>query len=151
VALVALERRSVIGAVTAECLGYESFLQRVPADMADAVKSKTPRFDFHLIGFIRTVAVSENMRGRGVGTKLVKAAVKRLHKLGATSIVTIGWADRDGCHIAGLVTALGFTEIATFRDFWKADSIAKEYSCPTCGNPCRCQANLFLLAGADAT
>jgi ribosomal protein S18 acetylase RimI-like enzyme len=142
---VAVDGSDVVGALTAECVTYETFLKMVPTDMVESVREETPRFDFHRIGVIRTVAVADSRRGRGVGTRLAKAAIDRLRKLGATAIVTVGWADSNGCHIAGLVKALGFEELATLENYWKKDSTSKQYDCPTCGNPCKCQAKLFLL------
>jgi N-acetylglutamate synthase-like GNAT family acetyltransferase len=147
---VALVKGTVVGALTAELADRDTFLQRVPGDMVDAVVRATPGLEYQRIGLIRSVAVADAEHRGGIGTQLVQAAIKELWKLGATVIIAVAWADQNSCRIAGVLEAFGFKRGATLPSYWQQDSQENSYECPVCGNPCKCSAILYLLMRGDS-
>ncbi|KGJ71938.1 hypothetical protein GY21_18745 [Cryobacterium roopkundense] len=137
----------VYGAATSDLpAGASSVLELLPTDAQTRVLALIPELEFNRTGLLRSVAVSPKARGNSVGTSLVRASVEALWDMGATSILSIGWTDIDGCHIQGPLEAMGFAVQGDLEDFWGADSISKNYQCPTCGQPCSCTARIFLLS-----
>jgi GNAT superfamily N-acetyltransferase len=136
----------VVGAATSHIHDdASSVLTLLPEDASDRVARLLPNLRFNRTGLLRSIAVSSKARGNGVGTNLVRASVEALWQRGATSILSIGWTDADGCHIQGPLESVGFTAHGDLPDFWKRDSVEKDYQCPTCGQPCECVARIFTM------
>jgi ribosomal protein S18 acetylase RimI-like enzyme len=97
------------------------------------------------IGLIRSVAVVPQFQRQGIGTQLVKEAMKKLEEHGAEVFYSLGWVSKErGCHIQGVLEALDFKMLSQFDSFWYQDSIKHGYSCPSCGHPCQCSTRLFV-------
>ena len=134
----------VHGAATADLPDDSSnVLELLPLDARPRILALIPELEFNRTALLRSVAVSPKARGNSVGTGLIKAAVEALWDMGATSIISIGWTDLDGCHIQGPLEAMGFEEQGDLAGFWHDDSVSKNYQCPTCGQPCSCIARVF--------
>lgn len=133
-----------VAVVTAEVTDYDGFLDSAPLQMRDAVRHCTGRFENHKVGAILSVVVSPSNRNNGIATALVEAAVDWLRAHGATCVITVGWTDQSGCHIAGVASAMGFREVGKISQYWEEDSLTNDYECPTCGRPCHCDATLFV-------
>jgi len=135
----------VMGAATSELPDdSQSLLDLLPTDSQDRVASIVPELEFNRTALLQSVAVSPQARGNGVGTDLVRASVDTLTTAGATSIISIGWTDFEGCHIQGPLEAIGFQGRGDLPNFWRQESITKNYQCPTCGQPCKCVARVFI-------
>jgi len=133
------------GAVTVEVAGtFESLLALLPQDAESTFRDLMPELEFHRIGLLKSVATAPDSRSHGVGTRLVAAGVEWLWGEGSTCVLTIGWTDAEGCHIAGVAEGLGFRQIAAVPHFWTKDSQIFAYSCPSCGMPCNCEARIFV-------
>lgn len=145
VALVATAAGSVTGAVTADLLNdADALLVHVPADMHAAVLAAVPELAGEDdVALLHSIAVMPQARGRGIARRLVADMTDLLVDSGARLIVSVGWTDHDGCHIAGPLTASGFHARGAIAGYWTEDSIAKGYACPTCGPACRCVARVF--------
>lgn len=149
--LVALDDAGVVGAVTADLFDdVDGLLQLVPTDQHDVFMSLVPEARYSKIGYLHSVAVDPASQGRGIGTALVRSMTETLWEAGANTIVSVGWTDHEGCHIEGPFTALGYVSKGDMGGYWTEDSKTKEYSCPTCGNPCECTARLFVRSRRPA-
>jgi GNAT superfamily N-acetyltransferase len=135
---------STVGVVAGECLDLDALVRSVPEDQAQAVRVALGTSCAEPVGLVRSVAVRPDVQHHGIGTQLVSAAITALRQRGANTLVSLGWADDRGCHIAGVLLALAFQQRGVFDDFWFADSHQRGYRCPSCGGPCRCQAHLFV-------
>lgn len=143
-ALVAVDEAGVVGAVTADLLeGQEALLDLVPTDQHEAFVDLVPEAKYSRLGYLHSVAVDPSSQGRGIGTSLVRSMTEALWDENVTTIVSVGWTDHQGCHIEGPFTALGYSPKGDIENYWMQDSIAKNYSCPTCGKPCACTARIF--------
>lgn len=123
-----------------------SGIERVaPADQHQSTLRLLPEIAGGPVGILKTTAVAPEARRLGLAGKLGAARIAALRVLGATTIVSLGWTDADGCHIEPTLTRLGFEARGDIPGYWTADSIAHGYGCPTCGSPCVCTARLFAL------
>jgi predicted N-acetyltransferase YhbS len=150
VARVAETGNVVIGVATGEVYPAGKPLPpAVPANHVTEVQLMIPEAADSSMGLLKSVAVASGVRGYGAGTAVSAAVVNELFLRGAELVYSVGWTDHEGCHIEGALTRLGFRSRGYIEDFWLEDSIRHRYSCPTCGNPCRCGAHIFVLGRQD--
>ena len=96
------------------------------------------------MGILHVAAVDARYEKRGIGTALIAHGMTLFAEPRPLTIVTAGWADNQGVHIAGPVRENGFQKVGYLKDYWQEDSLARGYECPTCGKPpCRCVAGIF--------
>lgn len=103
------------------------------------------------MGLVETVVVSPDTRRQGLGERLVRAALTdALPPPSFCPLLLPAWRHPDGRVPAErLALRLGFRPLAIVPDYWFADSQARGYQCPVCGNPCHCAANLYLLSDSQ--
>ncbi len=147
--LVAIRGSEVVGAATGLSANGSEFILSLPTDMQESVRTHLEGIEFQRVGQINSVAVADAAHGTGVGTALVASTASELCTLGATWAVVIGWTTEEGCHIQSIVEALRFHEVAVLPGYWREDSIRRNYGCPRCGQPCNCEAKVFLAKRAD--
>jgi ribosomal protein S18 acetylase RimI-like enzyme len=114
---------------------YEALAQGAGAAMGLAV---------HRLGLLQSVAVKPGCRGQGIGTALSRAVLDYLKRAGATAVLAVSWESGARDSSAGMLEAVGFRRVARINEFWKEDSLRLGYTCPRCGNPCRCAGILYL-------
>lgn len=102
-------------------------------------------FDGHQVGSLEALAVRPSDRGRGIGTRLLQARLEWLTAHGCDLVVAVSWLSGRPGTSAPLYRRLGFTAGATVTDFYLEESRRDGWSCPVCGNPCRCSAQLYWL------
>ncbi len=136
----------VVGALTAEIVSPETFKASFLGsfDLAKELP-EVQQLDGKCIGLVKSVAVAPQFQGQGIGTQLVKDAIKKLKEHGAEAFYSLGWVSKErGCHIQSVLESLDFRMISQFDSFWYKDSIKYGYSCPSCGHPCQCSTRLFI-------
>ncbi len=96
--------------------------------------------------YVRTVAVSTDYSGQGIGTALIAKSVDYLKSIGAKKIMSPLWK-HDGIVNSDVVFRRnGFRPVREIPDYWYADSLEKGYSCPVCGKGCHCTCVMYELA-----
>lgn len=96
-------------------------------------------------GLAETVVVSPDARGCGLGTRLMNDVCAHIAARSKVPLVLPALRRHDGSVPAdGLARRLGFVPYALVNDYWFADSCVRGYMCPSCGNPCRCAAHLYV-------
>ena len=97
------------------------------------------------IGFLHAVAVDKAHEKQGIGTELIAYAIDTFFLPNKASMaITTAWSDNQGVHVGGPLHRNGFRKIGYLADYWREDSLARGYECPTCGKPpCRCTASIF--------
>lgn len=141
----------VIAVITGEVLlTQEEFISVAPTDMKDSFSEALQFMEpapIAPIGLIKSVAVHKRFRGQGFAQSLVEAMLVEQRALGASQFASLGWTDEDGCHIQTIFERNNFRTVCDIPDFWRKDSIESNYSCPSCGLPCRCTARIFFSNG----
>ncbi len=143
-ALVATDGQNrSIAVCLAELLKPDDFDARF-GEHADEICRQIPGFSHQTIGFFKSIAVTAKMKGRGIGTALLQRSLDWLEQKRATIVIALAWEAGGVCFAKGILESVGFQPIAHIENFWYQDSVEKGYQCPTCGNPCRCAANVYL-------
>ena len=95
---------------------------------------------------LKTIAVSTFIKGRGVGSSLIKDSLEIYNKQEVESIYCLAWRSKKGTNIHGLLNIHNFSIYEEIPNFWTKDSQEKGYLCPECGNPCKCVAVIYTKA-----
>ena len=103
-------------------------------------------FNGHSVGSLEALAVRSEDRGRGLGAALVRHRIGWLAGQGCDRVVAISWLSGRGAASAPLFLRLGFSPGVVVSGFYLEESRRDGWSCPVCGNPCRCSAQLFWIA-----
>ena len=93
---------------------------------------------------VHTIAVAPDARRRGVARRLLTRALASLAEQGFADTLAVVWLSGANESTA-LFRSAGFTSVGKSPRHWYEDSIARGYDCPLCGNPCRCDAELWVL------
>ncbi|MCE7056900.1 GNAT family N-acetyltransferase [Algoriphagus sp. AGSA1] len=98
------------------------------------------------IGVIKTIAVLDSQKGKGVGSSLLSNVQEILKQRNIHSVICIGWRSEVGVNIEGLMKLNRFIFFKEIKNFWTIDSKEKGYLCVDCGNPCSCSAMIYSKA-----
>ena len=143
------ETRNIAGAATVSIVPRQDLPDTFPKGQGH-VLSELPVSPHHAnVGLIQAVAVSSLYRERGIATQLTRAAMDWLRERQATIALSFGWKSPDGCHIAGVLESCGFQSVHEVDRFWFEDSKDAGYSCPSCGDVCKCAAVIFTRSLID--
>lgn len=96
------------------------------------------------IGYIKTIAVNEKFKNRGIATQLLQSGLAKLKEDGAQAFFTTAWKNEDRTNIAPLLTKHGFSKKLELANFWHERSIKEKFDCPQCGNPCHCTCVIYI-------
>ena len=99
------------------------------------------------LGFVETICVSEEFRGKRIGKELADELIESFKKTEhINAIYTTVWKTGETENAKKLVKNLGFKYITEITEYWYKDSIDKNYICPKCGNPpCKCSMVFYKL------
>ena len=97
------------------------------------------------IGYRKMTAVSPEFQGMGVAKKLFELGNNWLKEHGAEVILSAVWI-KDGTSTFGdLLEKQGFERLVFVKEYWKKDSINRNFVCPICGDPpCVCDAMVYM-------
>lgn len=105
----------------------------------------------HRVGELKSSVVVPAARGRGIGTDMLRATLQFLAAGGCRYAVTASWVAVDAAHTSlGMLDRAGFTALATVPGYWADDQTAGGFTCPDCGDKCRCTAAIMALDLAAA-
>jgi len=98
------------------------------------------------IGLLDSVAVAQEIKGKGVGSELISACCKELAARGADVLCAMAWKDVNGnANISDLLKKTGMSPSIEIRGYWNRFVTSPDgHDCPICGRPCRCSAVLYM-------
>jgi len=142
-ALVAL----VNGEFAGYCFGgvqtehsIRSLLKNAPGILPDDVRLAD---EDGSLGLLKTVAIRRKFRSHGVGTRLVQAAEKQLHGLGAECIVVPAWKSHGTLPIGNLLRNNDYAEWLEVPDYWRRECENDEFECRSFSGGCNCSVIFF--------
>jgi ribosomal protein S18 acetylase RimI-like enzyme len=95
-------------------------------------------------GYRKMSCVSSKIRGQGIGEKLFHLGNNWLAKSKAEIALTTYWPSNINTNYQRFLEKNGFNKISELPEFWKLDSLKRNYTCPKCGEPpCICPAILY--------
>lgn len=96
------------------------------------------------IGYRKMTSVSETHQGKGISKKLFYAGNQWLMDNGAQVLVSSYWKNSRNKHFSSFMQKEGFEAITEVQEFWKKDSLERQFHCPACGTPpCTCDAIIY--------
>lgn len=142
VSLVARISEDVVGF----CLGTIITKSELHAKLPQLKLQNMNAFDSEaFFGLVNSIAVDAPSKKLGVGHELMERCIEELAELDARIVFMIGWRSSEGVNIRSLANRNGFSELLEIPNYWRDDSLAHQYQCPTCGAPpCNCSAVLFV-------
>lgn len=103
----------------------------------------TNQFLSYPIGVLKTIVIHPNYHHKGVGTALTQKCIKELSK-SCRKIISICWNQQEATSFNFVLEKCGLQNLKEIKNFWKKDSLLKDYNCPICGDPpCVCSAYIY--------
>ena len=98
------------------------------------------------IGLLDSVAVAQEMKGKGIGSELIDACCEELVARGADVLCAMAWKDVNGnANIGNLLKKTGMSPSIEIMGYWNRFVASLEgHDCPVCGRPCKCSAVLYM-------
>jgi len=98
------------------------------------------------IGLLDSVAVAQEMKGKGIGSELIDVCCKELAARGADVLCAMAWKDVNGnANIGNLLKKTGMSPSIEIMGYWNRFVASPEgHDCPVCGRPCKCSAVLYM-------
>jgi GNAT superfamily N-acetyltransferase len=143
------ENNEIAGAATASIVPHRDLPDSFPKGQEHVLRQLPLSSHHENVGLIQAVAVSSLYRERGIATQLTRSAMDWLRERQATIALSFGWKSPEGCHIGGVFESCGFNPVQEVERFWLDDSRDAGYSCPSCGDICRCAAVIFTRSLID--
>ncbi|MCD6367319.1 MAG: GNAT family N-acetyltransferase [Bacteroidales bacterium] len=99
--------------------------------------------NYSSIGVLKTLAVKDEFKNQGIGTLLTTESIKILRKK-SNCILSICWNKNDDTAVSNILGKCGMKQIRKISEFWKEDSLKRNYTCKICGAPpCTCNAIIY--------
>jgi hypothetical protein len=97
------------------------------------------------IGLLSSISVSDEIKGKGIGSQLVDSCVKEFISRDVSVLCAMGWKDINGItNIDGILKHIGMIPSIEIRGYWNRFVRSSEgHDCPICGRPCSCSAVLY--------
>jgi ribosomal protein S18 acetylase RimI-like enzyme len=96
------------------------------------------------VGWIKQVAVNPNHLRKGIANKLLNLAATVLNTK-CDTLFCISWKKGELTPMSKLLEKNLFKLLQTVPNYWRNDSLAKQYTCTICGAPpCKCSAEFFI-------
>lgn len=128
---------TVLGVITSMVLPYSDAIELLkisPENLPDYAKTATE------IGIFKTIAISKNAQGQGIGSSLTKYLLEQL-KQRVNTVACVAWKYGETENIKGVMNTFEFKCYQEIPDYWVEDT---DFICPACGTPpCHCQANIY--------
>lgn len=94
----------------------------------------------HPVFILDIMAVDPKFQKRGLGKNLMDEVNVLLKP---ENWYCFAWKSKDGVHMKRLLKSTGAKLIWKKKGYYYLDSLKKRYTCPVCGNPCKCAVELF--------
>lgn len=127
---VAINKNNVIGVVLSYIAGENEVVDTI------ALKNKT--------GVLKTIAVSDSWKGRGVGSSLVALSEKEMFSL-VSDVMVPAWGYGDNVNIKNLLISFNYKYSKRVKGLWEKDCLNNCFSCPIKEeNICSCFADIYI-------
>jgi|GEM_PF-841062 len=142
------DKISIVSGNDVEITGFQLMQIGKPENIIATMLSEQEWFrklfsKHQLIGVLKTIAVKEECHNQGVGTLLTKKSLEILKKK-TDFIISVCWDNNGENSITKILEKFNMKLIRQIDEYWKDDSIKKNYSCKICGAPpCRCNALIY--------
>lgn len=88
----------------------------------------------------KSISISSECKGRGIGYELFKKTLDKAKKLGYKLVLCPAWKRGDFIPVEKILLKTGFTYLKTVSNMWEDN---KDYKCVDCNGPCKCDAAIY--------
>ncbi len=138
----------IVVKINNEIVGFQ-LMQTIKPEEIASLALKEPQWfkkqfsSCNSIGVLKTIAVKDKFKNQGIGTLLTTESIKILNEK-SNCILSICWDKKENTVISSILEKCGMIQVRKIPEFWKNDSIEKNYSCNICGEPpCTCNAIIY--------
>lgn len=78
------------------------------------------------------MAVQADYKNFGIASALVEHAIDLLSKSGVQGFISTAWKHAGKINIKNILERCGFRKRLEIPNYWREDSIEKDYHCPQC-------------------
>ena len=133
------ENKDIKGFVLLLTGSFDRILEEIGIIHRGALKELANRGDICLR---KSTCVKGDSRGKGLGSLMAGYAVesypRHLH-------MSLSWKKNDKVPMQHIGENLGFKVIQELKEYWREESLNKNYDCPHCGDPpCTCPALIMV-------
>jgi len=95
---------------------------------------------------IKTIAILPEYQLKGYGTQLINSTLNRLLDQECKTVLYPAWIENNRQPFTNKLETIGFKPLVHLNNYWRKESIEKNYHCIRCGEPpCSCSMTLYLL------
>jgi len=137
--IITIERNNhLVGFSVIQILSKAQLNYVVFDDVPEEIKS------FSKIGYRKMTAVNPNLKSKGIGQKLFKMGQEWFTSKSVDVVLTVAWVNEETKIYRRFLEKHGFKPIKNYNEYWKEDSLARQYDCAVCGTPpCKCDGVLY--------
>jgi hypothetical protein len=95
------------------------------------------------VALTKTIATHPEQQGKGIANNLFEEEQAVLIGLGVKACFTLTWLVKGKINLSSLLKKNNYLLYTVIENYWLDDSIKRKYSCPECGNPCYCNAEIY--------
>jgi predicted N-acetyltransferase YhbS len=140
--LVAVEKDNIIGVSLVKIGSVATLAEEL---LLEKNWFKTYLGEDKTIALRKHLAVDSYYQGKGVGKRLVTNGIEQLRPM-VDYIISIVWKENAERSLGKLLQKVGAAPIQTISNYWKKDSLDKQYDCPICGQPpCECSTIIYSI------
>lgn len=97
------------------------------------------------IAIVEQIAIVNEYRGKKLSHQLLIKSLDFIEEK-CDIVISVCWLKKELTPMARLLKRNNFYPIKTLSNYWKEDSLEKEYNCTICGSPpCKCSAEIYEL------
>lgn len=102
--------------------------------------------DKEFVGVIKQLVVNPNHQQKGIGSRFLEVIKNNLPSE-VNHLASACWMKGENTGMVKLLKKVNFKLVDTVEDYWKKDSINRNFICPICGNPpCVCPAEIYAFS-----
>ncbi len=138
------ERNCFVAMTSNEDICGFGILERLTAeDAAEKINNSVPiDYDEH-VGLLDQLCVKKRYENNGIGTDLTRTRIEALRMTGIKKVIAVSWNCGEDTGNNEILESLGFTRHEVVDNYWRAESIRDDFSCP-CGHPCTCTGVIYV-------
>lgn len=92
---------------------------------------------------VKTIGVDSLEQRKGIGSYIFSQVESIAKEFNVENCYCVAWQRKEKVAMHNIHLNAGFIMQRVIKNYWKSDSIEKEYNCPECGNPCLCSAVIY--------
>lgn len=96
------------------------------------------------VGYIKTIAIDKSFQKKGIGSLICETLINDFNNSNTKAIISTAWEIGEKINSDRMFKSFGINKICKIPEYWKVESLLKNYQCSNCGKPpCLCSAVIY--------